>query len=405
MNLKKLIAAGMTGAMLLLHSLPVAAAGQNYEAVTGGDVRFDKYLVMDEEANVPNVTFDFTIAAASAGIEDTETGLVVQLGSADAVAGTPTIAAGQAVFQAGDETWSEPQDHAETGTQQATQPKDHVTLAEGQKYARKQVTVDFSGVSFSEPGVYRWVVTESASDKLGIDNDADAVRNLDVYVIDQDGVLIIEGYVFHNDDSFQPLKQGDAAEPAEGKSPGYTNTYTTYNIDLSKTVTGNQGSRDQYFKFTVTITGDTAGTVLDVDLSNADATTMINAYSPEAHTNPASLTLGADGSVTQDFWLQNGQNIVINGIPRGASYTVTEEPEDYRVSTVTREGDGQEQSGTAAEVSDDSISGDTTIRYTNDKTGIIPTNVIVKTAPFAAVMMIGLAGLFFLLFRKRTGRA
>ena len=394
-KLSKLLAAGIAvGVMLLTNVAPAFAAGFIYTPVNGNTVQFDKYLVMDEEANVPNVTFTFSIAPGE-GEENTDDKLVVQAGDADAVTGTPVILTPQAVFAVGDETFDTVQSHQEDGTQQATRVEDNVELEEGQKYARKQVSVDFSSVSFSEPGVFRWVITEDATDRLGIANDEDATRYLDAYVIDNDGTLEVEGYVLHNTDHFQPAKLEDADEPDDGKANGYCNLYTTHNIDLSKTVTGNQGSRDQYFKFHVVIEGDEPGTQFDVDLSNADENTLVNVYSPESHENPVVLVLGDDGKVEQDFWLQNGQNIVINGIPEGASYTITETPEDYRVSSTVTEGGEDPREAEDAECSDDAIEGDTDIDYVNDKTGIIPTGVIIKILPFAIGAIAALAiGLF-----------
>ena len=180
MRLRTKAAGLLAGLMVLASTGSALAAGSNYQPVSGGVVKFDKYLVMVQEANVPNQTFAFTIAPAASGLADANGKLVVQSGSASAVTGSPTIAAGQAAFSTGDTTYTTVQPHVDTGTQQATQPKDNVTLGADQKYARKQVAVDFSSVKFSEPGVYRWVVTETATQKLGINNDTDATRNLDV---------------------------------------------------------------------------------------------------------------------------------------------------------------------------------------------------------------------------------
>ena len=375
-----------------------AAEVFRYEAVSGQVISFDKYLVMDEAANVPNLTFQFTIKPGE-GTEAEDSRLSVQGGDADSVSGEPTIARDQAVFHAGDTTYTAPQDLDANGMQAATQPKDPVRLEEGQKYAKKAVEVDFSGVTFSEPGVYRWVITEEAVTALGISNDAETQRHLDVYVIDQEGSLTVQGYVLHKDDSFTPITEGSAEEPAQGKNFGFINEYTTHDLTISKTVTGNQGSRDQYFRFTVKIESGTPGTVFDVDLSQADAVTGVNPYSPEAHENPASLTAGEDGSVEAVFWMQHGQSITILGLPEGASYTINEEAEDYRTDIVLTEG----QEETASEdttCQDDAIEADTTAAFTNDRTGIIPTGLTTHLLPYLVVMGAGLMGLLLICRRK-----
>ena len=45
----------------MMQTVPVIAAGTNYDTVIGGTTTttFDKYLVMDQEANVPNAVFSF----------------------------------------------------------------------------------------------------------------------------------------------------------------------------------------------------------------------------------------------------------------------------------------------------------------------------------------------------------
>lgn len=49
-------------------SMPVMAAGTNYSAEIGGTktTSFDKYLVMDDEAEVPNVSFTYTVSSGTA---------------------------------------------------------------------------------------------------------------------------------------------------------------------------------------------------------------------------------------------------------------------------------------------------------------------------------------------------
>ena len=52
----------LTMAMLLNGTTVFAAAGTNYGATIEGEktTTFDKYLVMDTQANVPNATFTYT---------------------------------------------------------------------------------------------------------------------------------------------------------------------------------------------------------------------------------------------------------------------------------------------------------------------------------------------------------
>lgn len=373
----------LLAAVLLAGAVLPKASAFTYTAVNGTSMTFDKYLIMDADAHVPNATFQFTVAQGSA-IPATTGKMAVLAGI-----GTPTIA--DVTFAPGGTTYT---------TKQGT---DDVTLTAGQMYAKKTVTVSFSGISFPEPGVYRYIVTEIATDNLGVTNDASAARTLDVYVTDNgSGTLQVSSYALHtgteapaagtNNGSADVTSAGDKLSD---KSAGYTNTYDTSNLTFSKTVTGNQASRDKYFKFTVTISGAVAGTVYDVDLTHADAsisanpnpaTTCITA----AVTQPDTLTVGTDGTVTQVFYLQHGQSITIKGLAKGTDYTVTEDAEDYKQSSTNA-------SGTIA-------SADVTAEFINTRDGLVPTGVLLTVAPFAAVMLIGAVGIIVMLVKKRNAR-
>lgn len=82
----------------------------------------------------------------------------------------------------------------------SVQTGDTLTLEEGDVYQVKEVNVDFSGVKFPEPGVYRYVLTEKEiSDQTRISYDTQRkeaeqkIRIIDVYVVDDGtGVLKID---------------------------------------------------------------------------------------------------------------------------------------------------------------------------------------------------------------------
>ena len=368
----------LAAALLVAAALPSAFAFK-YTAVEGTSTTFDKYLVMDVDANVPNATFAFTVAPGTA-IAATEDSVAVLAGI-----GAPTIA---------DVTF------APTDSTTAGLPSDTDTATAGQQYATQTAKVDFSGISFTEPGIYRYIVTETATTNQGVTNDESATRTLDVYVTDNDGALEVSSYVLHTgtDAPAAGTDKGSADVSNTGdklgdKSAGYTNTYDTSNLTFSKTVSGNQASRDKYFAFTVTIRGAVAGTVYDVDLTKADvnisanpndATTCIG----NAVTQPQRLTVPAGGTVTQVFYLQHGQEITIKGLAKGTEYAVTENPEDYKQTAPDN------ASGTI-------VSEDVTAAFTNTRSGVIPTGVLLTVAPFAAIMAVGAVGILVMVGKKR----
>lgn len=214
------------------------------------------------------------------------------------------------------------------------------------------------------------------------------------------------------------------AATTTNKSSSYTNAYTSYDLSFSKTVTGNQGSKDKYFAFTVEISGAVAGTVYDVSYAdddnanttdgNADTTISANPNSATTCitsnvTQPTALTVGNDGTVTQVFYLQHGQSIAIRGLAEGTSYTITEDPEDYSDSaTVTGDTKTQDKTNTGTEkepvmgsdisysnhqIADTYISGDTVAAFTNDRSGAIPTGILTTVAGSLGIVVLGIAGI------------
>lgn len=242
----------------------LAAAGTNYGTTIEGTktTTFDKFLVMDKQANVPNATFTYTVTAGNAkaysvadkkfqvlaGVDADKITMAGVGGTAEAAAAANTI-----VFRQGDGS----------DTHDTTKDEYVKDLVAGKKYAMKTGTLDFSKVQFTEPGVYRYIITEDGTNQ-GITNDADLTRVLDVYVndasADVDGTftkkLTIAGYVLHSNVDDEPDVSagenfGSTGAYTDKKSQGFTNSYDTSDLTLRKQVTGNQASRDKYFEFTL----------------------------------------------------------------------------------------------------------------------------------------------------------
>lgn len=392
---KKTIAktgATMLTMAMLLNGTTVFAAGTGYTGVAGTTTTFDKYLVMDTQANIPNASFRYTITpgtAKSYNVGEKKFEILAGIGT-PTMAGVDSSTANTIAFKQSDTITA-------TGTAiSGDQVKD---LAITQKYVKKTATLDFSGITFTEPGVYRYVITETG-DNLGIKNDTNTKRILDVYVIDKAGALEIASYVLHATES--DLKMGDDSgtveiEASEMKSQGFTNVYDSSDLTFKKEVAGNQASHDKYFKFTVNITDAVAGTVYNVDITNADATSNTNAATITENAgknNVTSMTVGTDGNISQDFYLQHGQEIKIQGIAKGTKYNVTENKEDYKSEAAVVTGYTDGVSGTIE-------SADLKTSYKNTRDGVIPTGVIMAVAPFAAVTLLGAVGMVTIKMRKK----
>ena len=419
---KKTIAktgATMLTMAMLLNGTTVFAAGTNYGTTIEGikTTTFDKFLVMDSQANVPNATFTYGVTAGTAkaydvagkkfqvlaGVDSDKITMAGVGGTAEAPAVANTI-----VFRQGDGS----------DTHDATKDAYVKDLVTGKKYAVKTATLDLSNVKFTEPGVYRYIITESGTNQA-VENDADVTRVLDVYVNDAsanvDGVftkkLTIAGYVLHsNTDDAPDVAAGESFGSTGAyvatKSQGFTNSYDTSDLTLRKQVTGNQASHDKYFEFTLNIQDAKPNTKYNVDISGAEATSGTNDATISANasqTNVTSITTDADGKATAKFYLQHGQQVTVQGIAKDTTYAVTENTEDYKstantavasVVEIKADTDSAEVNGTIA-------SKDLTTGYLNTRSGVIPTGVIMTVAPFAAVTLLGAVGMVTIKMRKK----
>lgn len=383
-------------AAILIMQTAAFGEGTAYTHVSGGQTQFDKYLVMEEGANVPNVGFAFSIAAGTAAAYDADHSEIL------AGIGTPTISWNDgntdstADFKVGDAT-----------ILKAAKPnEDYVkNLDDGEKYAKKTATIDFSGVSFPEPGIYRYVITETASTAAGITNDGDLTRTLDVYVADDSTAtekkLKIDKYVLHAGDVQVSPDKPAGAQESDYKSQGFTNEYSTHDLTIGKTVTGNRGSKDKYFKFTLNVENAVPGTKYDLSYSddnnakttdgNADLKSGNNDATKSEYRNqdnPTSLTVDSNGKVSAAIYLQHGQTAAVRGLAPNTKYSVEEDKENYVPSVTATEGTiaaSNDKVSVAAATQDNAVA------FTNNNEVAPATGVVLSVLPFAAVIGIGCA--------------
>lgn len=374
-----------------------------YTPVEGTQTTFTKYVLMNENANVPNATFNFTVVPGTA-VEATKDTAKVYAG-----VGTPTIA--PVIFSSADKVYK---------AAERTEADKGLELGDYTAFAKQTATIDFSGCSFAEPGIYRYVVTETATDNMGVTNDADATRTLDVYVTDDGtGTLKVASYVLQSatTDGVSTSAVDTDGDALATKSYEYTNEYSTNKLTFKKVVDGNQASRDKYFKVDLHIEDAVAGTKLNVvgagttfDAAPAqNSATKYTADDMKAANTVADnqLVVGAGGSVDHTFYLQNGQTVEIDGLAKGTKWTVTETQEDYTpTATVAGDADAKVNATTnGAEDTATGITADTNVVMTNTKNGFVPTGIFMGLGGVASVTLLGTVGVgyFILKNKKREG--
>lgn len=421
-NIGKRAAAAIMAATMVMSMVTPVLAATAYTPVAGTSCNFNKYLIMDAGDNVPNVTFSFTVAPGQAISANTSDNQVMQVLPG---LGTPTIA--DITFAPTDATVTSAGTNIDVARAASTRANGltadtGVELEAGEKYAMKQATVSFAGITYPEPGIYRYIVTETAStthEAAGIMHDNDTDRVLDVYVTDDgNGNLVVSSYVLHTDvndvvigNAMGSADVAAAAAALGDKTDGFTNEFNSKDLVFKKEVAGNQASRDKWFEFTAKAENVNDADVFTVSISddnnadttdgNADATSGTTAATREANqnkANPASVT-GAQLKAGVKFYLQHGQSIAIRGFAPNATYTVTEDAEDYK-STASAVTDFTDvTTGVIGTVAGSNKAAKTS--YRNERNGIIPTGVFMTIAPFAVVTLIGGAGATIMLKKKK----
>ena len=418
-KVKKLLSFVLTTIMTVMIMTTVVRAAETGTKYTSGadnteasqkEFTFNKDLIIENEYNIPAVTFTFKIEAGDA-VSPTESTLPVYSGidcnkisfSPDTI--TTDESAGSLSYKALDKN-----DATDIEADSIT----IITDSSDSKHyiARKTMKLNFSEVKFTEPGIYRYKITETG-DNSAVKNDTKNPKILDVYVEDDTDKsakkLKIAAFKLYNESAL------DA-----NKTDSFQNQYPATGLTFGKEVTGNQGSKDKYFKYTLNITNAVAGTVFSVNLNRADATISANPNDATKCissdiTQPTTITAGADGSVSQDFYLQDGQYITVYGFVAGTGYSVTEDKEDYTSTNgITAANSSLNYDGTEGmDALSDGVSGtfaeDATTKklipvytgYTNDKTGTIPTGVILSATGLIVFGLVVVFGIVFFGIRSK----
>lgn len=411
--------------LIITSASAFSVCAADYTAVNGGTTSFDVYLVVDKDTSIPAAEFSYTVNAGDAAQATDESLFAVEEGimPEKVVLRDANNNVGRAVFTAGQATT-------------AVAVDDGITDSDDKQYASDKVTVDFTAVSFSEPGVYRYVIIEALETKdRRITEDPVKERTIDVYVIDNEGTLEVADYIMYSGkidgapkreatDASAVKPNPNGAEPdGAKKTDRYINTYGSCDLTFEKKVTGNQGSKDKYFKFTISLSNAVPGSYT-VDLSNAVAapvpTDATKVDIPAGTQQVTEIVVGDDGKAAADFYLQHGQSITVKELAKGTVYTVQEKKEEYTAAAKVNDvvskatlGDGTTASDlatftedaatkTATVTSKDGgIDVDTTVEFTNNKVGVIPTGILLSATPWIIAGVIVIAGIIFFAVRSR----
>ena len=145
------------------------------------------------------------------------------------------------------------------------------------------------------------------------------------------------------------------------------NSSNSKKLTITKTVSGNVGSRDLSFPYTLTLT----------DTADQPYQGVVIAH----YGNGTNDTFTLDSAGSCSFSLAHGESVFFN-LPADTKYTIDEDPQGY--TCYYKIGNGSVQEGhTATGI----LTADTRVEFTNDKSAILPTGVNLSVNLLVRIML------------------
>ena len=386
---------------------------------TNETVNIQKELISDNAGDVsvkaPTINYNYEITAGTAGktIKDATT---AHTSGASVTATTKAgVTAGLKVNNTSGTTGS------------ISWAPDTDDLTEGSNV--KNLVLNFSGVNFGAAGVYRYVITEKPEgETVAADIDAaylaagvkgttgSHVRYLDVYVKPSANYTgtgaandwDVYGYVCFSNDNSIDATDTSSAEPsvdAAAKTNGFVtgssaaDTYYTFNVTISKTVTGDTLLQNTHAEFPFFVKFENASVtqpVLPIVSTSTNYSTIVTPLTTSANINSLTnhdLTIGHEGSVTYTG-IPSGTKVSVYETvsatgTAGSTYTVTTTGADTNLDEVV----ANPNSSTSAVLNAQTVQAENnnaTIAFTNALLLISPTGFVVRFAPYMLVLLGGI---------------
>lgn len=441
--IKKLVALMLVLAMTLAIGMTAFAADNDGDTATDGIagntngnwtaqdqpvVQTDKTAILykeltvynpaDCDVNAPTITYTYTVTAGESGKEIYDAETNHKTGASAHVYTKEGIVAGISVNGS----------DSASGTVSFT-PANTLQASDTGVKETKPINIDFSGVTFTGAGVYRYVVTETAAtyNTSGVvEGTTGHTRYLDVYVKDAspDGSYEIYGFVcFVSNNNIDGRDVPELDTPAAAiKTEGFVartgetaDEYYTYNLTIEKTLENDQQMNSHKFPFSV----DFANTTV-----TANVLPIVSGSGDNKYTAPT-LEAGDINGMDQDgtnLAIANGGSVTFTGIPVGTTVTINEKNDVNGTVYTTKTSGGTTNQSTGLSVpwdtwtnnvadwttvtalqktaNDNKVKAEAnmTVNFTNTLLTISPTGVVLRVAPY---IMILAAGIILLLVSRR----
>ena len=355
MKLKKLFAGIVAVAMMATMAAPAFATNSGTE--TTNTISFSSNAV-----NSVKLTKNYKVENGTAPAENLQFKLTYWKESDVATSGTENAIANEKTYNA---------DFTEGDT-----------VAGLTADSSKTFDIDLTELGINRVGKYYFKVQEVAGTKASVDYDS----NVRVLVVSAVNKVNADKKLEEGIEYYAALYElGADGETLGSKISGdnaFNNAYgaeNVFKIDLSKEVRGEFADRNKDFTFNISFKAAEGKTANDY----YGATVVLNG-SPE---------VWAIDEAEHIVTLKHGDTFVINNLPAGVTYTITEDFEDADWSTKVND--------VAGKVATGSIEANATIAYVNTHNGVPDTGVILDNAPYIALMAIVVAGAAVMVIKKR----
>lgn len=250
----------------------------------------------------------------------------------------------------------------------------------------KDIEIDLTQLGINKVGKYYFKIQEVAGNKAGVTYD----RHTRVLLVSAVNDVGADKKLNSTDIKFYAAlyelgEDGETLGNKIGGSDAFENSYGTSTskitkITLSKEVRGEFADREREFTFNIVFKPATGKTKDDY----VGATVVKNGETE---------TWAIDESVTHTVTLKHGDNFVINNLPEGVTYTITEDFNDSNWTTTIGSNKTKVATGTIHE--------DATVEYVNKHEGVPDTGVILDNAPYMLMLAVVAGGAMTLVIKKR----
>lgn len=391
--MKKLFAILLIVALVAAMFAIPASAETTGNALTASDevVTVTKELTLTkyeaDKTEIPNLTFTFDLTIPTTGlpVEGNDSTLPVYAGLTGSTLASPytvSFATGNISGTAGNE---------------------------------KTFDIDFSGVDFPRPGIYRYALKERANTNSAVFASEgaatptspitydDADYFLDVYVekvettdntvdppVTTSDYKVTNAVLYLQSSTNNTITRDDEHDQSVyadvNKVDRIVNDYDNYDLKLTKTVSGAAADMAKKFEFTIEFENGPIGTTLNgqttIDGTAADIT----------------VTFDADGKATYTVNLGHEDSIEFWSLPEGTTYTITETLSDLDDATYVTTFDGTEANSTTGD-----MAADKEIACVNDAPALTPTGLFLSYGPY--VLIVAAAVALAVIFLKKRNHA